>query len=103
MPHKRTETLPPSSCTNGEDAFDATGWLWSSRLRRISLSAGKTRSPLHIAAPKHLSKVCGRSQVHKTQSLSPWPSPYVCEALWAGRETACHISSALTAYWLARH
>jgi len=24
MPHKRTETLPPSSCTNGEDAFDAT-------------------------------------------------------------------------------
>jgi hypothetical protein len=23
MPHKRTGTLPPSSCTNGEDAFDA--------------------------------------------------------------------------------
>jgi hypothetical protein len=24
MPHKRTETLPPSSCTNGEDVCDAT-------------------------------------------------------------------------------
>src|SRR5580700_358850 len=35
------------------------------------VSACKTRSPLHIAAPKRISKVCGRSQVHKTQLLSP--------------------------------
>src|ERR1700675_3558814 len=44
IPHKHIETLPPNSCTNGEDAFDETWLPWTSLFSRISLFACESRS-----------------------------------------------------------
>src|ERR1039457_4295117 len=38
-PHKRTETLPPSSCTNDEDASDATRLSWASLFSELCLAS----------------------------------------------------------------